>query len=397
MTELQRIVLVISREVRQRIRTRAFLITTVLLVVLIVAGGVIRSAVGDSSTSAPITLLVVGTEPSGLTTLLDQSRAGGRQFAVSAASIDVARAALASGRADVVLDAEHGALITRSLPDQVVTAIVEAAWRQSKGADAAASAGLDPGQTSAILDPPALTLVRLNPPKSDDSLGTLTGFLTAVLLFLMISQFGGLTLAGVIEEKSTGVVEVLLAQVKARSLLIGKVLGIGIVALSQFLAALIAGVVSLKISGVVVPGAVWQALPASLGWFVGGYLLYATLFALAGSFVSRQEDAQAALAPITTVFLMAYLAVFVVGSNPGGTPARVMSVLPPFAPLLMPLRIATAKAAVGEVALAAVLLAAAVWGMFTLAAKVYSMSLLHRGQRLRWGTALRLALQRTQP
>src|SRR5690606_21198804 len=104
---------------------------------------------------------------------------------------------------------------------------------------------------------------------------------------------------------------------------------------------------------------------------VGGFALYATLFALAGSFVSRQEDAQGAVMPISIFLTAAYVVMFAIGADPGSTVARVLSVLPPFAPLLMPLRIATGSASVVEIAAAAVLLIAAVVLMLRLAGRVY--------------------------
>ena len=141
---------------------------------------------------------------------------------------------------------------------------------------------------------------------------------------------------------------------------------------------------------VTVPTAVWVGLPLALVWFIGGFLLYCTLFALAGSMVSRLEDAQGATMPVTMVLLVAYMAVFTVGQVPDSTAARVLSVLPPFAPLMMPLRIVTGSASVLEIVLAAVLLMAAIYGMLRLVSAVYMRTLLHRGSRLTWRQAIAL-------
>ena len=184
----------------------------------------------------------------------------------------------------------------------------------------------------------------LDPEDEGEGVGRAVGVLTAILLFVSVSTFGGFVLTGVVEEKTSAVVEVLLARVPAHILLAGKVLGIGVVALVQLVVAVAAGVVALAISGVVVPSEVWLSLPTTLVWFTAGFALYSTLFALAGSFVSRQEDAQAAAAPITMCFMAAYLLVFTAGASPDSTLAQVLSLLPPFAPLLMPLRIASGAA-----------------------------------------------------
>ena len=176
-----------------------------------------------------------------------------------------------------------------------------------------------------MLSPAPLNEVLLDPDDDDDGLGIPIGMASAVLLFISISTFGGYVLMGVVEEKSTGVVEILLSHVKPHQLLTGKVLGIGAVAMIQFAAAVAAGLVSLRISGASVPSDVWVGLPATILWFVGGFLLYSTLFALAGSFVSRQEDAQGAAAPVSMVFIAAYLTVFAFGGVPDATVARVLS------------------------------------------------------------------------
>ena len=241
-----------------------------------------------------------------------------------------------------------------------------------------------------MLNPPSLKPTELKKAKSSTSTGQAIGMITSVLLFLSITTFGGLVLTGVVEEKVTGVIEVLLSQVSPRHLLMGKVFGNTVVAMVQLGAAVVAGLIALSIAKVTVPTAVWVGLPLALVWFIGGFLLYCTLFALAGSMVSRLEDAQGATMPVTMVLLVAYMAVFTVGQVPDSTAARVLSVLPPFAPLMMPLRIVTGSASVLEIVLAAVLLMAAIYGMLRLVSAVYMRTLLHRGSRLTWRQAIAL-------
>ena len=269
--------------------------------------------------------------------------------------------------------------------------VVGSAWQASRAAQQATAFGLSDADVAKVLNPAPLHAVVIVPDAGGTEVGRLVGTLTAILLFISVSTFGSYVLTGVVEEKTSAVVEILLAQVRAHQLLAGKVIGIGLVALLQFATAIAAGVAALRISGATVPGAVWVALPTTLFWFVTGFLLYSTLFALAGSFVSRQEEAQAAAAPISMVFLAAYLVVFTVGANPGGTVATVLSLLPPFAPLLMPLRMASGVAPWWQVVLAAVLLLATVYGVLRAAGGVYARTLLHRGSRVSWKQALRLS------
>lgn len=383
--------LVARREVVQRVRRRSFLIFTALLVAVVIAGGVIAAVVGDDSTTT-YDVGVVSTETSGdefVSFLVGIGEASDITIDATAfASVEVAADALEAGDVDVVVDVDGGVATWQRGTEAELESVVDAGWQARSAADATRAAGLSEDQIAAILAPDPLSTAIVDP-SDDDLAGVLVGFASAVLLFLSITTFGSYVLTGVVEEKSTGVIEVLLSHVRAHQLMAGKVFGIGAVALLQFSATVLAGLISLRISGIDVPGEIWIGLPATIGWFIGGFLLYSTLFALAGSFVSRMEDAQGAAAPITSAFTVGYILVFTLGSDPTSLAARVLSILPPFAPLLMPLRMVTGAASIVEIVVAAVLLALSVVGMLRLAGSVYSRTLLHRGSRLTWRDALR--------
>jgi ABC-2 type transport system permease protein len=125
-------------------------------------------------------------------------------------------------------------------------------------------------------------------------------------------------------------------------------------------------------------------------WFLGGYAFYSTLFALAGSLVSRQEDAQAAAAPFFIVMIGAYMLVFVTGYMPASMASRILSLLPPIAPFLMPMRMASGAASVLEIVVALVLLLGATFAAWKLAGRIYEQVLLRRGSRIPWSEALAL-------
>jgi ABC-2 type transport system permease protein len=296
---------------------------------------------------------------------------------------------LRDGDVDAVIVTDDGSLLFHTSIDTDVQRTVDAAWRAASAAEAAQAAGLSATQTAALIAPNPLQAGTIDP-ADDDGAGMLVGFVTAVLLLISVTTFGGFVLTGVVEEKTSAVIELLLARVRAYQLLAGKVVGIGVVALLQMAVAVAAGIVALSISGADIPAEIWVSVPTTLLWFVAGFLLYSTLFALAGSFVSRQEDAQAAAAPISLTFTAAYFIVFTVGTVPDSTVAVVLSMLPPFAPLLMPLRIATGSASWWEVAVAAVLLVAAIALVLRAAGAIYAQTLLHRGSRITWAKALRL-------
>jgi ABC-2 type transport system permease protein len=202
----------------------------------------------------------------------------------------------------------------------------------------------------------------------------------------------------VVEEKSSAVVELLLVRVRSDQLLAGKIIGIGATGLLQFALAVAAGVGSLAISGVSIPGEVWSAWPMTLVWFIGGFAFYSTLFALAGSLVSRQEDAQAASAPVMSMMIAAYATVFIFGFDTGSTASTLLSMVPPIAPLLMPMRMAAGDASAVEVITALVLLAVGTVGVWKLTGRVFEHALLQRGARISWNRALVIAgLRRAEP
>ena len=384
------VALVAAREIHQRLRGKAFWIFTAVLCVAIVGIGLMNKAVsGDRHTTYDIA--VTADAPPELRPALQ--RAGDLLDAdvrVTVVAAGELRATVADGAVDAAIDTAAGRVeFGGDVPDEL-SRLIDAAWASARAQQEAADAGLSAAETAQILQPAPLDRTVLDP-EDDDDVGRTVGTVSAILLFVSINFLGSAVLTGVVEEKTTAVVEVLLARVRAHQLLAGKVAGIGVVGLVQFAFAIAAGLVSLAISDASVPDEVWVALPSMVFWFVGGFALYATLFALGGSFVSRQEDAQGAVMPISTFLTAAYILMFAFGSDPGGAAARVLSVLPPFAPLLMPLRIATGSASVVEIALAAILLVAAVVLMVRLAGRIYAHTLLHRGARIRWRQALRSA------
>src|SRR5690606_21893401 len=154
--------------------------------------------------------------------------------------------------------------------DNQLRLVVDQAWAGAQAHAAIVEAGLSADEAAAILSPETLEAVSLDDDDAPEAVTVLTGTLAAILLYIAIQAFGNHVLMGVTEEKSTGVVEVLLARVRADQLLAGQGISSGAAAMIQFTAAVAAGLASLQISGQSVPGEVWPALPVTLVWFVGG-------------------------------------------------------------------------------------------------------------------------------
>lgn len=383
--------LVARREVGQRMRAKSFLVGTGLLVAAILAIGVVtRIAAGDGPEA--IDVAVVGSDPDafaasleGVTTVLD------REVTVTTFDdIDAAKAALEDGDADVVVDLERSEAVFDDDVDDGTLALVQQAWAQYAVLTGLADAGLTPEQIAEALSVAPLEPVTLDGDDEVSGIGILTGTLSAILLFISLQTFGTYVLTGVVEEKSSAVVEILLVRAPADRLLAGKVIGIGVAALAQFAAAVAAGLVSLAISDVDIPSEIWSSVPMMLVWFLLGFAMYSTLFALAGSLVSRQEDAQSAAAPITYGLVACYMLVFVFGYVPDSTASTVLSLIPPITPFLMPIRMAAGAASVVEIVVAVLGLLLTTVLAWKLASRIYEKVLLHRGVRIAWRNALGL-------
>jgi ABC-2 type transport system permease protein len=131
------------------------------------------------------------------------------------------------------------------------------------------------------------------------------------------------------------------------------------------------------------------AVLSDLVWFALGFLLYAMGSAALAATVSRQEEVASATAPINVFLVLGYLLVFLVLPDPGNASSTFLSLLPPFAPVLMSLRIATGDAQGWQVALAIALLVASIAGLTWLAGRMYANSVLRLGKRVRFGDAFR--------
>src|SRR6185436_14728250 len=152
-----------------------------------------------------------------------------------------------------------------------------------------------------------VTVNALNPPDPDAGRRTALATIAVFLMFQQILGFGMAVAMGVVEEKTSRVVEVLLATIKPLHLLCGKVLGIGVIGLLQLAAYGVVGLGAGVGTGLVtVTGLAVGVFASVLFWFILGFAFFAVCYAAAGSLVSRQEDVNSAATPITMVVMAGY-------------------------------------------------------------------------------------------
>lgn len=388
------IYLVALREVRERTRSRAFVVSTAFTLLLVM--GVLAALAFFADRPPPAYHVgVVGERPSGLDGALGLAAAasGALVSTEPLADREAAEAALRQGRVDAALLADGTILVERRAGTDLES-LLTFALRQAGFVQRLAEAGIDPDEVEDLLLPASRVRVEgLDGGDDDGGAGLAVATAGVVVLFVVISSYGQWVLTGVLEEKANRVVELVVAAIPVRRLLAGKVIGIGLLGLAQLLLFIGIGLgagVSLGLFDLprtALATAVWAVV-----WFLLGYAFYAVIFAAAGSLVSRQEDAQAAAMPIALGAVAMYLAVFIVVIPwPESTAARLLSLLPPAAPIAFPARIALDAVAPWEILLGVAIMAAAVYGVIRLAARVYSGALLSSGARLGWRQAWRAA------
>ncbi len=225
----------------------------------------------------------------------------------------------------------------------------------------------------------------------EDADQILATFGTAAL-FGTIIGYGQMTLLGVAEEKSSRVVEVVLGAVEPAKLLAGKVIGIGLFALAQM--ALILGATAatlLTLDTVPIPSGTWTALTSVFVFFLLGFAFYSTVYAAFGALMARTENASNAAGPLNLVVSIGYMTGVISSGAGDSTFARVLSMLPPFTPTVMPMRIVGGHATMWEVAIAVGLLAASAYWVTRLAARIYIGGIMRGGAKTRLRDALRAA------
>lgn len=381
------VALVAAREVRERTRSRVFRVGTIIIVLAVAAAIVIPTLHHSSSSTERVD--VVGTVSAPLRSSVIALGPGlGTTVSVTAVpDLATAQHDLTSGQADVVLEGTTRVLVktTPNATDTSTTTQLAQALALTIGLQTSLQAsGLSPQQAQALTHPKPIPIVGLHPAQKAQSDHTVTVY-GLILIFILLSQYGTWILLGVVEEKSSRVVEVLLATLRPRQLLAGKVVGIGIVALIQ--AALILAValgLGAAVGSDLLHGGNPTNVLATLVWLVLGYVFYCWVFAAAGSLATRQEHIQTLAFPLQLPIVFGYItSLTAISSGHASAFVRVLAYLPPTAPFAMPVLVALGLVGWWQFLSAVLISLLATWAVARLAATVYVRAILHTGQRVR--------------
>jgi ABC-2 type transport system permease protein len=386
--------LVAVREIRDRARARSFWVASVILLLGVAAAAIIPALVHGHRSTARIG--IVGGQPTALTqTVREAGRISGTPVTVvPLPGLAAARARLHSGDLAAVLVGDREVLV-----------------RQQPVGGSSSPGSTLPGALSqvgglqrlyALLPPAAASNIARHgialpvhglvpPPRGLAS--RITGLAVAILIYVIILTYGVRITIGVGEEKASRVVEVLLTTLRPVQLLAGKVIGMGVLAVTQIVAMVAVFLVLGQAAGATaVQGAAAGVVLAGALWLVLGYAFYCTAYAAAGSLITRQADAYNASIPLQLPLILAYLLAYTVLYASGVSWFyHLLAFIPFTAPVAMPVLVAVGAAPAWELVLSAMISLAATVGMARLAGTIYERAILRTGSRLRVRQVLRSA------
>lgn len=348
--------LVAEREVTTRVRSKAFIISTLILLIGIVVGIIAMNFFANRDESTTVAA------PAEIAATLGDLP-----------GVEVTETSTAADARSLVESEEVDAAIVSDADSPTGTAIVALTEAPS-------------GLVEALSQPPAVEL--LDPDGGWSPIRYILAIAFGVAFMMSAMSFGMPVATSVVEEKQTRVVEILITSIPARALLAGKVLGNTLLALAQIVLIVAAVAVSLVVTG---QTDILAGLGTPLLWFalffVTGFLLIATLFAATGAMVSRQEDISQSITPIMYIVMIPYFLVIFFNDNP--LVMTIMSYVPFSSPVSMPIRLFFGEAGWWEPLISIAISLITFAAVIGLAAKIYENSLLRMGSKVKWREALR--------
>jgi ABC-2 type transport system permease protein len=424
---MNKIGLIIKREYFTRVKKRSFIIMTFLGPLLIAAVYII-----------PILLALHGDNEKRTIAVVDQSHWFERQFVstenqtfirLDDISIDSTKKLVQEGFFDIALyipetqlNIPSSAVVysMKQVPMNVESHIKEVVKNEIQ-VQKLLAAGVDPDILESIKTNINLSVIRMDEEGGEKETFTeiqfILGMILAVMIYIFIMLFGGQVMQGVTEEKSSRIVEVIVSSVKPFQLMMGKIIGVSLVALTQFVMwILLTGVIYIGFSaavGISHPEAISQGtvmaqeisntnimdneavqnvlnivhsidfgtvIISFIIFFLLGYLLYATMFAAIGSLVDNNTDSQQFTLPVTVPLIIAMISAIYIVNNPDGSLAVWLSMIPFTSPVVMMVRIPFGVP-IWQVVVSAIILAGSFIGMTWVAAKIYRTGILMYGKK----------------
>ena len=398
MTGLGALGQVAQREIRERLRSRAYLITSILTILIVLGLVILPTVFGGGTEESTVGLVGEGNQ-----VIVDTAvaLANADDEPGDEPSIQIDTSEYASREAGVVAleDGEIDALLVDA--EEVVVesssgfsgSSIAGSLQRAASAVQIQTVVEEQGQEAAdiieLLTSDALEVTTLTEGEDGADVDrTIVAYFGLILLYMAVLLYGTWILTGVTEEKSNRVVEVLVSSVRPWQILGGKVLGIGALGLAQLLVTLLAAYFGIRATGSVdLPEIELTSVLNLLLWFVIGFLMFAVLFGAAGSLVSRMEDAQTIAMPMTLTAVAGFFISIMTLDDPSGPLAIFGTYFPLTAPFVVPVRAALQAMTPAEYVLAVVIALIAIAVLTRIAGRIYEGALLRFGSRVGWREA----------
>lgn len=380
MNSLQAVRLVAGREVSLKLGSKVFRISTAITALLVV--GIVLGPQMFTGGPTEYRIGVTDDVPAALKEQLSESALmlEADHRLVTYPSAAEATEAVRNEEADAAITGTLS-MVFKNERDNLLRVLVSDAIFQFAQGQRLEAAGLDPEQVAELMGSPEVEETVLEPGPLNDGGGV--GFAAVAAMFLAIGLYSQWVMSGVLEEKSSRVVEVVLGALTARQLMAGKVLGIGGLGLLHLLTLAAVGAVAASLSGSGIPEAGTSTFVAAAVWFFLGYAFYSVLSAVAAALVSRQDDLQVAFLPVMAVAMASYFFSIATLSDPNGTLARIGSLIPSVAPFAIPARAAQGAITTAEQMVSAGIMLVAIWVLSVLGSRIYAGAILRFGPRIR--------------
>ncbi|WP_061296855.1 ABC transporter permease [Herbidospora cretacea] len=362
--------LVAKREISTQVRTRAFVISLVISAVLV--GGI---AFAPKLFGGPdeYNLGRVGGQELPLQSLAPDAKITWKAFPDEKA----ATAAVLDGDVDVAV-VDSARVLTNGEIDSELGLLLQSANREAQ----IGAAGV------------TVTPLQMQSVGADTRYeGARRGISTVLVLLLFFMIIGSVMIVamGVVEEKGSRIVEILLISVRPWQLLGGKIFGLGVVGFINLAVVLAAGLTGAFLSGFSAdfPPGMAGIVVSALLWWVLGYAFFAALAGSLASLVSRQEEVGNVLQPMMLLFMISYGVSFFASASPDHPVAEILSFVPPFSSMVMPVRVAASEVALWEILLSGALMVVAVAAVLMMGGRIYERAVLRTGKRLKITEVLR--------
>ena len=432
---MNKILLILQREYITRVKKKSFIVMTLLGPVLMAGIAIVPILIAKYSDDKINKIMVIDQRPEIFTTILPSSETV--LFVNSKISLDSAKRAFDPEKFygilylqdDMVKNPGGAMLFTEKQANLSVTNYIENSLEKQIEQDKLKSEGIDQKTLSSIETTVNLKTLSLKGEENSAELATIVGFICGFLIYLFIFLYGVQVMRGVIEEKTNRIVEVIISSVKPFELMMGKIIGIALVGLTQFLLWIVLTLTITTVASKVIidpktdAKVVAQTMKSNnldqhalkeLGatpkikvdamsklfsqlssinfpliitcfiiYFLGGYLLYSALFAAIGAAVDNETETQQFMLPVTIPLILAFIVAQSIVQNPDSQLGFWFSIIPLTSPVVMMVRIAFGVPP-WELALSIGLLIAGFIGATWLAGRIYRTGILLYGKKVNY-------------